>query len=104
MSEQLTNFYDFSKSLDPYSKGLSIANFEFVKKVHNEFKKPIPMIIEGTGKKGDAYHFVAFVQKENRVYEVDGLQEGPILIDKRGNDRWTGAVLEEVSERIKSYA
>lgn len=35
---------------------------------------------EKGGTKEDAFHFIAYIQHKNKVYELDGLQEGPTLL------------------------
>ena len=80
----LSEFKSFTQSFPPSLKGISIASSEDIRKVHNSFATPDAFLNDGgvylpTGKE-EAFHFVAYVPFDNKVYELDGLQPGPIEI------------------------
>jgi len=61
-------------------KGLALGNNELIKKTHNSFSRPesitvVDKLASGTE---DAYHFVAYLPIDGELYELDGLQKGPI--------------------------
>lgn len=80
----MKDFYDFTKELASEDKGLALSNSEAIRKLHNSFSRPEPFIFKEDKKKktkpSDVYHFVSYVPQKNRLYELDGLQPGPILI------------------------
>ena len=50
------------------------------------------------------YHFVAYVPFKGRVYELDGLQEGPILLGEITEDaHWIAVAREAILKRIAMY-
>jgi ubiquitin carboxyl-terminal hydrolase L5 len=113
IGEQLTTFREFSIGLDPYLRGDTIGQSEHIRKVHNSFAKPDGFLYvrdpndKRKGKKEDAFHFVAYTQDKNskNVYEIDGLQEGPILLGSASEDKdWIDVVIQEVQSRMSHYA
>jgi len=52
-------------------------------------------------KDDEAYHFVAFVPIDGRLYELDGLQEGPIDLGLiKPNTYWVEAAKPFIEKRI----
>lgn len=66
--------------LDYQSRGEVIGESEFIRKTHNSFAKQDPFIFDGSAhsEKDAAYHFVAFIFKNNSIIELDGTKQGPI--------------------------
>ena len=52
--------------------------------------------------KDDVFHFVAYVPYQGRVYELDGLKQGPILLGE-GED-WLSVARPAIQARIERYA
>uniref|UniRef100_A0A8D0EK73 Ubiquitin carboxyl-terminal hydrolase n=1 Tax=Strix occidentalis caurina TaxID=311401 RepID=A0A8D0EK73_STROC len=69
LGETLSEFKEFSQSFDAAMKGLALSNSEVIRQVHNSFS---------SAKEEDAFHFVSYVPVNGRLYELDGLREGPI--------------------------
>lgn len=99
----LSDFKEFTKSFDPAMKGLALSNSETIRSVHNSFSRQ--QIFEFDNKSApkdeDVYHFVSYIPIEGRLYELDGLREGPIDIGPipEGKD-WTEFVSTVLQERI----
>ena len=56
-------------------------------------------------KDDDLYHFIAYVPVGGKLYELDGLKPGPILlgeVEDRAN--WTDAVQPHIAARIEKYS
>lgn len=94
--------------MDPYMKGLCISNCEKIREEHNKFSRPEPFVFTGkkeADEKDDVFHFVAYFQFKNSVYEIDGLREGPILISDNVSDHnWIKTVQPSILNRISLYA
>ena len=82
--------------MDPITNGLTLSNNEIIKKENNKYKKK--------ENDDDIYHFISYIYFKNCIYEIDGLQEGPILIDKNieYND-WIIKLKPYLNERINLY-
>jgi ubiquitin carboxyl-terminal hydrolase L5 len=115
LGNELLELKSFTKLMDPYMKGLSISNCEKVRIEHNKFSKyyfittrPEPFVFSDkrvATEDDDVYHFVAYIHFKDKVYEIDGLQEGPILIeDNVGKSEWVNKVKPAIINRISLYA
>eukprot|EP01017_Pseudomicrothorax_dubius_P010039 TRINITY_DN13536_c0_g2_i1.p1 TRINITY_DN13536_c0_g2~~TRINITY_DN13536_c0_g2_i1.p1 ORF type:complete len:376 (+),score=110.21 TRINITY_DN13536_c0_g2_i1:134-1261(+) len=109
IGEELRNFKAFAQEMDPQMKGLAISNCELVRKVHNSFARPEPFVYGGKKKKAteddDLYHFISYVPFKGKLYELDGLQRGPILLGEFTNDEeWIEHAKQEINRRIEKYA
>ncbi len=103
----LKNLREFSMPLDSYSRGLTLGECNEVRTIHNSFASQEPFLIQGkkAKEKDDVYHFVSYIHFKGALYELDGLQEGPICHKKDLNyDQWLDAVTEEITTRIKLYS
>jgi len=101
----LTEFREFTGALDPQMKGLALGNSEVIRKAHNSFRTQSSFeIVQDDDAKGDAFHFVGFVCVDNKVYELDGLKPGPILVgDVPANGAWFETARVEIQRRIETY-
>lgn len=106
LGETLTTFKEHTTELSPKLRGIAIGNNEVLRKAHNSFM--MPHIIEVTDKKSvvseDPYHFVGYVQAGGRLYELDGLQTGPIDWGEATQENWLEKVAPVVQERMIRYA
>merc|ERR1712039_346470 len=63
------------------------------------------IVHEKDAKGDDAFHFVGYIGHEGKVYELDGLKSGPILIgDGPAGQGWADRAREEVQRRIETYS
>uniref|UniRef100_A0A7S2ABW8 Ubiquitin carboxyl-terminal hydrolase n=1 Tax=Alexandrium andersonii TaxID=327968 RepID=A0A7S2ABW8_9DINO len=107
LGPHLKEFREFTANLAPEMKGLAISNSEPIRKAHNSFHKQSSFeIIQDKDSKGeDAFHFVGYICHEGKVYELDGLKKGPILIgDVPAGTPWAERAREEVQRRIEAYS
>jgi ubiquitin carboxyl-terminal hydrolase L5 len=104
---ELNNFKSFTYEMDPQTRGLALGESELIRSVHNSFAKPEPFMIsheKKPKKEGEAFHFISYVPFKGKVYELDGLQEGPILIGDCTEDNWIAVAREEINKRILKYS
>ncbi|KRX04035.1 hypothetical protein PPERSA_12482 [Pseudocohnilembus persalinus] len=105
---ELQYFKQETKDFDPQLRGEALSNQELIRTVHNSFQKPEPFDFyqdPNDKQKGDAYHFISYVPFKGKVYELDGLQKGPILIgDIKEGQNWIDIAKEEINGRIKKYS
>lgn len=104
LGETLTELKTFSKELPYDMRGLAIENFEKIRTAHNSFARPEGFVssqVQATGKGEDVFHFVAYVPHGGRVYELDGLQQGPVDL---GEGEWLEIARNAISQRIDDYS
>jgi len=103
----LTELKDFTKAFDPSMKGLALSNSEVIRAVHNSFARQTIFEFDNKSapKDDEVYHFVGYIPIEGRLYELDGLREGPIDLGPipEGKD-WTQVVRPVLQERINKYS
>ena len=103
----LNELKSFSILMDPVTRGLAISNSEKIRTEHNKFSHPEPFVFTKTiAKDGDdVFHFVAYIHFKDSIYEIDGLQKGPILIeDKVKNEEWIKKVKPSIVNRINLFS
>ena len=103
----LKELKSFSLEMDPATRGLAISNSEKIRVEHNKFSHPEPFIFTKTKAEDgdDVFHFVAYIHFKNAIYELDGLRNGPILIEENvKNEEWIKKVKPSILNRINLYA
>ena len=84
---------------DPVTRGLTIINNEILKKENNKSKN------ENANDNDDIYHIISFVHFKNSIYELDGFQEGPILIEDNVEFKdWIAKIKPVLIQRINLYS
>lgn len=111
----LKEFQDFTASFPPSLKGVAISSSEPIKTSHNAFGRTDAFLNDGKyvarkNQSDDVFHFVAYIPKDGTVYELDGLQSGPIVVgqiadeDKRSKTKWLSVAREAIQERMTGDA
>ncbi|TGZ80262.1 cysteine proteinase [Ascodesmis nigricans] len=118
----LTSFREYSKELIPPLKGLAVANFAYVRDVHNSFgrkcemvdadihlmeeatKKPRTRQLSGDGS-GDeeVFHFIAYVHVGDAIWELDGLKRQPVKLQTCQRDDWLSYMHGILMARTQRY-
>lgn len=102
---ELKQFKEFTGEMDPMMKGMVLSNSETIRAAHNSFAVQQALIVDDpSAEKQDAFHFVSYIPWKGRVYELDGLQQGPRDIGPIETDDWIDVVSKDVSERVKEYS
>lgn len=102
----LGDFKTFCASFDPYLKGLTLSNSENIRTVHNSFARQTLYEMDSKSpKKEDVFHFVGYVPINGRLYELDGLKEGPLDLGACGpGQEWLDAVRPIIEKRMQKYS
>eukprot|EP01035_Chromulina_nebulosa_P018293 gene18293-23974_t len=97
-------------NIDSESKGIAIGESNEIRLAHNSFARPDIISQDDIQKNKsrrteDAYHFIAYVPFQGKVYELDGLKPGPILIGDiiEGLD-WLEVVRPAIEDRMNRYS
>ena len=106
IGDELRNVKDFTVGLSSKDRGWAIGNSDVIRKAHNSFARQDPFEIEytkNTGKEEDAFHFISYVPLNGQLYELDGLQKGPICYGECTEDNWLAMAREQIMKRIQRY-
>lgn len=106
IGEELARLKEFAMPLDPSDRGLAISNSEVIRKTHNSFaqQEPFEFSQSKRSKKSDVYHFVSYIHFKGKIYELDGLQSGPICHGECEEKDWIESVKPIISSRMEEYS
>ncbi len=101
---ELLNLAQFSYGLSAKDKGHAIGNSDKIRVAHNSFTRQDPFFMEEDSKAAsdddDVFHFISFVPFNGQLYELDGLQPGPISFGPCNAEDWLGKAREQIQARI----
>ena len=106
IGDELRNLKEFSSFLNSKDRGWAIGNSEVIRQAHNSFARQDPFEIEyskQTGKEEDAFHFISYVPVNGQLYELDGLQKGPISYGPCTDENWLALARKQIQDRIQKY-
>lgn len=109
IGQELKDFKDFTLSLSPADRGNSIGQHDMIRTHHNSFARQDPFTIEEDKSRSakdddEVYHFVSYVPHNGQLYELDGLQPGPISFGQVTEENWLSKAKEEIQKRIEKYS
>ena len=101
----LSTFKEFVSAFDPHMKGLTLSNSEEIRAVHNSFSRQNLFEFDQkmASKDDDVYHFVSYVPINGRLYELDGLKEGPLDHGSYGDGDWLDLARPIIEARMNKY-
>lgn len=107
LGSTLTDLKEFCMSFDAFNKGLTLSNASQIRTVHNSFARQTLFELDNknANKDEDLFHFVGYVPIDGRLYELDGLKEGPIDLGPcSAGQEWLKSVRPIIEKRIKKYS
>jgi len=128
LGEQLQTFKNHTQDLKPAERGVKVADFEFVRQIHNSFGRTVEIqnadaILEEEmekakkkqKKKGGrkskktidseaAYHFIAYLPVKREIWKMDGLDSRPHNFGPCGPDNWLDLITPFLAARMADYA
>lgn len=107
LGQTLGDFKSFVKEFDGADKGLALSNSDQIRTVHNSFARQTLFELDNknANKDDDVFHFIGYIPIDGRIYELDGLKEGPIDLGACGaGQAWLDAVRPVIEKRIQKYS
>eukprot|EP01088_Endostelium_zonatum_P003216 TRINITY_DN14422_c0_g1_i1.p1 TRINITY_DN14422_c0_g1~~TRINITY_DN14422_c0_g1_i1.p1 ORF type:complete len:317 (-),score=85.79 TRINITY_DN14422_c0_g1_i1:30-980(-) len=107
VGEELTQFRDFTSTLPPELRGLAISNSDLIRKAHNSFARPEPIIYTSSKndeEDPDVYHFISYLSYNGCLFELDGLKPGPINLGPCTDEDWVEKAKPVIQKRIERYS
>ena len=106
LGSTLGDFREFTQTFDANMKGLALSNSDTIRNVHNSFARQTLFEFDSkaAAKDEDSYHFVGYLPIDGRLYELDGLKDGPIDLGSVPADTdWIDVVRPTIEKRIQRY-
>lgn len=106
LGSTLGDFKEFTQSFDAYNKGLAMSNASQIRTVHNSFARQTLFELDNSknSKDEDVFHFISYLPINGRLYELDGLKEGPIDLGVIDGQNWLDVVRPVIEKRIQKYS
>lgn len=105
LGSTLSDFKEFVQTFDCYNKGLALSNASQIRTVHNSFARQTLFELDNknASKDDDVFHFISYIPIDGRLYELDGLKEGPIDLGPIGQESWLDVAHSMIKKRTDSY-
>ncbi|CAH1101114.1 unnamed protein product [Psylliodes chrysocephalus] len=107
LGHTLSELKEFCQGFDANMKGLTISNSPVIRTVHNSFARQQLFEFDPSAaqKNDDVFHFVGYIPIDGRLYELDGLKQGPIDLGAiPAEAEWTDIVRPIIEKRIQRYS
>ena len=79
---------------------MAIGNSDKIRIAHNSFTRQDPFLMDEEAKPAkeddDVFHFISFVPVKGKLYELDGLQPGPITFGDVTPENWLQKAREQI--------
>ena len=106
LGPNLEEFKNFCQSFDANMRGLALSNSNVIREAHNSFSRHTFFEYDSrqASKDDDVFHFVSYVPINRRLYELDGLKDGPVDLGPcPPGDQWVQAAKPIIQKRINKY-
>ncbi|AYU79124.1 ubiquitin carboxyl-terminal hydrolase [Leishmania donovani] len=105
LGPKVQRYLSFCQELDPEMRGSLLDSFDELREAHNSFAPHSAFTKDGPSPKdADVYHFASFVYRHGHIWELDGLQEGPLQCREATEANYREALVEVVQRRIDDIA
>ncbi|KAK3606673.1 hypothetical protein CHS0354_029583 [Potamilus streckersoni] len=107
LGDTLSSFKEFAQNFEPALRGLSLSNSDIIRHVHNSFSRQQMFEFDekSTKKDDDVFHFVSYLPINGRLYELDGLKDGPVDLGPVPTDTdWLDLVKPVLEKRMQKYS
>lgn len=106
IGDHLRDFKKNTIDLSNKLRGVAIGNDELIRRSHNSFRRPegISVVDKFAQPSDEVYHFVSYIPFNGRLYELDGLQNGPIDHGECDEKNWLDVVIPIIENRIAVYS
>lgn len=107
LGESLTQLKSFAQDIPADMRGLALGNSSQIRTTHNSFARPEPFVFESKDKDAedeDAFHFIGYVPVNGKLYELDGLKDGPICHGECDMDTWFEVAKPAIEARMAKYS
>lgn len=106
LGQTLREFRDFTSEFDAETKGMAISNSDIIRSAHNSFARPEPIVLQSQRARedDDVFHFVAYVPRAGKVFELDGLKNNPIHHGEFSGEDWLDVAVPAIQRRIAAYS
>lgn len=84
-----------------------MSNASQIRTVHNSFSRQTLFELDNSknNKDEDVFHFISYLPIKGRLYELDGLKDGPIDLGAvDDNQNWLDVVRPVIEKRIAKYS
>jgi ubiquitin carboxyl-terminal hydrolase L5 len=107
LGDDLNNFKEFAAFLPPVERGESIGSMDSIRIAHNSFARQEPFNFDpekpSKTSTEEVYHFVAFVPVNGKLYELDGLKDGPIELGECDEETWLEKARVAIQARMQMF-